>query len=653
MRADTRGITPAERFAEARRRAATPGSVVLAAFAEQRKQQRAAREVRRFEAARQTRLTYGWTTSNTAFNADLRMDLDALRARARDLVANNDYARKFLAMAVSNIVGPNGFSFQSRAAKPDGTPDNADQDAIETSLAGWCEAGECDVTGKNSLVDICRTVVRALAGDGEALVRRIKSRKFAYGLRLQLLDIDRLDVRYNVDLPSGNRVVMSVELDVFGRPVAYWLLTQHPGDPLRHAQKTQERERIPAAEIFHLFVSERPEQVRGLPWMHTAMLRLQMLAGYEEAAIVAARTGASKMGFFVSPDGTAQGIADGQTEDGQFVTDAEAGAFQVLPEGYDFKAWSPEYPTQNYDSFVKATLRGIASGLNVAYNTLANDLEGVNFSSIRSGTLEERDQWMLLQGWLIGAFLRPLFNDWIETALLSGAIVSFGTPLPASRLQKFRAHQWQGRRWQWVDPVKDVEASLMAIRAGLQSPYAVAGQMGLDLDEVMADLARANAAAEAAGLPAYATKAPPPAPAAPPPDPPEDASKTLMLAMSRALLEARESTTEIHNHIAPPSVTVAPAEVRNEINLPPSEVRVDVAAPSVTVESPAVEVTVEAVLPEHPAPQVDVHVEAVMPDEIRAAIVSLPERVTTSNVERDGNGNIVKTTQIENDVNQQ
>jgi lambda family phage portal protein len=512
------------------------GSVVLRDWMNQRRAQRAWGpprdhvQVRRYDAAAQTRLTFGWTTQNTTLDTELRMDLDALRARARDLVANNDYARKFLSMVVTNVVGPNGFALQSLAARPDGQPDNADRSAIESAWAEWSRAGECDVTGRHSFADLCRLAMRAVARDGECLIRRVRDRRFAFGYRLQVLDIDRLDVRHWEALPNGNKIVMGVELDPWGRPAAYWLLTRHPGDrmPLGSGTETPTRERVPADDMFHLFIAERPEQTRGVPWMHTAMLRLQMLGGYEEAAIVAARTGAAKMGFFVSPDGTAKDIADsragirpsdGTAKDiadgqdaGQFITDAEAGSFGILPEGYDFKPWSPEYPTQNYDAFVKSCLRGLASGLNVAYNTLANDLEGVNFSSIRSGTLEERDHWMVVQGWFVETFLRPLFLDWLEVALLKGAIVMpNGFALPAGKLGKFRVHGWQGRRWQWVDPLKDMQTAVLAIEKKLMSPQQVAAQMGVDLEDVIAALQTANQMAEAAGLPGYvgAPEAPP------------------------------------------------------------------------------------------------------------------------------------------------
>lgn len=501
------------------------GSVVLRDWMAKRNAMRAwgpprdSVQVRRYDAAAQTRLTHGWTTQNTTLDSELRMDLDALRARARDLVSNNDYARKFLSMVATNVVGPAGFILQSLAAKPDGTPDNADRNAIETAWAEWGRAGECDVTGRYAFPDLCRIIMRAVARDGECLVRRVRDRRFTYGFRLQVLDIDRLDVRHWESLPNGNKIVMGVELDTWGKPVAYWLLTRHPGDrmPLGTGTETTTRERVPAADMFHLFVAERPEQTRGIPWMHTAMLRLQMLGGYEEAAIVAARTGASKMGFFVSPDGTASGVSDGKDEQGSFITDAEAGSFGILPEGYDFKPWSPEYPTQNYDSFVKSCLRGLASGLGVAYNTLANDLENVNFSSIRSGTLEERDHWMVVQGWFVESFLRPLFADWLEVALLNGAIaMPNGFALPSGKLNKFRVHNWQGRRWQWVDPLRDMQTAVLAIEKKLMSPQQVAAQMGVDLEDVIAALQTANKLAADANLPLFVGAPETPAASAPP-----------------------------------------------------------------------------------------------------------------------------------------
>jgi lambda family phage portal protein len=263
--------------------------------------------------------------------------------------------------------------------------------------------------------------------------------------------------------------------------------------------------RVPAEDVVHYFVADRPEQFRGVPWMHAAMLRLNNLGGYEEAAIVASRVGASKMGFFTGPDGAdlstladSDSVGDGS---GELYTEAEAGSFGSLPPGTTFTPFNPDYPSAMFADFCKANLRGIASGLGVAYHALANDLEGVSFSSIRSGTLEERDQWMMLQQSFIDGVLKPIYREWIGSALAFGQItLPNGSTLPLAKRDKFSRHLWQGRRWEWVDPLRDIQADIAAIDAELQSPQRVAAKLGRDYEDLLEELAQAAQARQRAGL---------------------------------------------------------------------------------------------------------------------------------------------------------
>ena len=41
--------------------------------------------------------------------------------------------------------------------------------------------------------------------------------------------------------------------------------------------------RVPAAEVMHLFRSLRPGQLRGVPWMANAFVRLWELDQYDDA----------------------------------------------------------------------------------------------------------------------------------------------------------------------------------------------------------------------------------------------------------------------------------------------------------------------------------------------------------------------------------
>lgn len=444
---------------------------------------------RGFTAARVDRLTASWMATVASINQELKGDLDRLRARARDLTKNNDYARKFKKMVVSNVVGPNGFALQSRVINQPGEPRPGEPDglasaAIESAFWAWARRGVCDVTGKMSFADICRAILGGMASDGEYLVRQVLGAAAgnAHGYALQLIDVDRLDTRYNVTRAEGrNAVVMGVEINPYGRPVAYHILSAHPAD---HSE-ARIRERIPADQILHDFVPEFAEQVRGVPWMSAAILTLHHLGEFESSALLAARKGADTLGFFVSPNGEPPALG-GESAEGEPIDVSVPGHYDTLPEGYDFRPYDSRYPDAMLADFTKAFLRRAASGLNVAYNGLGNDLEGVNFSSIRSGVIDERDQWMTLQGWFIESFLVPVFESWLSAALLKGAIVlPNGSALPAEKRGKFLAHHWQGRRWQWVDPMKDIEAARLAIKTGVASPQQIAAQMGADVEETL------------------------------------------------------------------------------------------------------------------------------------------------------------------------
>lgn len=488
--------------------------------------------LRRFDAARVDAITSDWWTANASINEELRSDLDRLRARARDLSKNNDYARKFIGLAQNNIVGPEGFRLQSRVLDDTGrTPDRQVNNAIEAAFADW--ARSAGITGTMSLRDICETLVAQLPTDGEFLVRLVRgpAARNRYNFALEIIDVDRIATQHNEMLRDGARVVMGVEQDAAGRTLALHLYQTHPND-INGAQQRR-KIRVPAEEIIHRFRVDVPGQARGVPWMAPGMISLHHLGGFMLSALLAAENGANHYGFFRTPDGLPP-VGSDEGGDGQQITTTQPGTFDTLPPGVEFQAFDSKYPEQNFGPFVKTTLQRIASGWRVSYHSLANDLEGVNFSSIRSGTIEERDRWAADQRWFIDAFLRPMFAAWLQQALLSAAIVlPNGSALPASRLTRYLAHEWQGRRWDWVDPRKDMEAKTMAVRAGLIAPQTLAAQMGQDFEDVLEQIGQAQALAErygvtltgyyapAGSLPGGPGAAPPPAPAPAPAPAPE------------------------------------------------------------------------------------------------------------------------------------
>ena len=614
-------------------------------------------QLRRFDAARINRLTSNWLATSASINEELKSDLDALRMRGRDLVKNNDYAKKFVGMVQNNVVGPDGFRLQVRIEDRPGVPDRLASAAIEAAWADWSKAA--DITGTQSLKDLCDTLVGGLPCDGEFLVRLVRGTDAGnkYQLAVQLIDVDRIDTQYNTTATgTGNQIVMGVERDGYGRPVALWLFDAHPNDGARSGRT---RTRVPMAEVIHRFKIDTAAQARGIPWMAPGMLSLHHLGGFKLAALLAAEHGANHFGFFTSPEGVNPlGSTD---ETGQAITTSQPGTFDTLPAGVSFTPFDSKYPSDNFGPFVKVTLQRIASGWRVAYHSLANDLEGVSFSSIRSGTLEERDRWSADQTWFINAFLEPLYQVWLQSALLTGSItMPNGSALPAAKIAKFQQHEWQPRRWEWVDPKSDMEAKILSVRAGLIAPQDLAAQMGYDFDDTLAKIAAAQKLATSYNITLTAYEATPGATQAANPATPAEpaAAKGLessqlqrqldMLSAALLQLQGREQLAALPAPAAPQinvalDVTAAAMERAISVAAAPYFEQFEATARAVMDRDMPIIVNV----PEAPPAQVTVNVaapqvnfEATLPP---ATVVMNHPKTAVQVVERDANDEIIRT----------
>lgn len=442
-------------------------------------------KIRKYQGANTGRLFSDFLQTSTSADAELKDQLRLLRDRSRDLARNDSYVKRYLNLMQSNIVGSNGIRLSMKARNDDGTLDLDANREIERQWHKWCKKGNCTTNGRLSFIDCQKLFVESLCRDGEVLIRHVQSRDSEFGYKIEFLEADHLDEKKNEDAKGNtNKIKMGVELDGNKKPVAYYLYKNHPFD--NTYEHTQKHIRINADELIHAYISERPEQNRGVPLTASSMPNIKLLNGYLEAEIVAARTAASKMGFFTSPDGD-QYVGDGEDDDYVPIMNAEAGTFEQLPNGMDFKEFDPSHPTNAFESFTTQVLRSIASGLNISYHALTNDLSSVNYSSLRAGALEDREMYRLYQRFTIDHFIRPVFERWLMMAMSSGSIVTPPTnlPLPISRYDKFSlSANFIPRSFSWVDPQKEMMAAIRGMQAGLVTFQDVQANYGRDVEEL-------------------------------------------------------------------------------------------------------------------------------------------------------------------------
>jgi lambda family phage portal protein len=442
-----------------------------------------------------------WASTPIAPDAYITMHHTALVGRSREQWSNNDYVRAFIRLVRQNIVGPQGVLMQAKVKKASGGLDKQTNAALESAFCEWGRVGNCDVTGKLSWRALQSLVVETTARDGEFIVRLVHGELAGpLGFALQVIDPQRLPVTYEnnkVD-QNGNFIRHGIEYNRFGRAVAYHFSSTDENDSHYYQYAGLGFVRISAEQVIHGFIHEQAGQKRGLPWASTSLFRLHHLQGFEDASVQNARAGATQMGFIEWEEGFGPEADD----DAPLHIDAEPLAFHELPEGARLKEYKPQYPSGEFATFHKAMLRGAAAGMGVLYNNMAGDLEGVNFSSIRQGTLDEREHWKECQQWLIETLCVPVYEAWLKYKLLDGGIVTdTGRQVPATKLNDCKNVCWQPRRWAWIDPRADVDAALSSMRGGLISPSMIIRDQGRDPETVFQEIAEDLKSMAQAGIP--------------------------------------------------------------------------------------------------------------------------------------------------------
>ena len=441
-----------------------------------------------FAAAKVNRLNMDFFAPSRGVDQDLFADNKRMRARARDLSLNNPHVRNFLARVAGNVVG-HGVILQAEVKSSTGKETSETEKINQRIEEEWVKAAESkdfSADGKMDFVDLQHLAIKNCAREGENVAKKVFGLNMnPWGFALQMLDNDQLDDTMMLSGANDAEVRMGVEVDKYKRPQAYWLFANHPNDMF---PGSRERKRVPAELVIHTAQWERPGQTRGYSWLAPVMLALNQYSRYEEAVVVAARTAAAKVMTIeeeYSEDyiGDEDAEGDATNSDGTRYMAGDTGEIMTLAPGQKLNFTDPKFPTNTHKDFTQTMLRNIASGMLMQYPFLANDLEGVNFSSVRAGLVDERDMWRVLQRWFITHFVKPVFEAWLSMAMLT---VLKDVTLTKDQIQQMT---WHPRGWDWVDPLKDADAAVLMCGNGFSTRTIELAKRGLRFRKVVDQIA--------------------------------------------------------------------------------------------------------------------------------------------------------------------
>lgn len=469
-----------------------------------RQQLRAAEREFRFGYGRSAtdRTRGGWYSVQGSADAEILPDLPSVRGRSRELIANDPIAASIKQTLVDNVVGT-GIRAQSN---PDrrvlGVSDatiEAVREAAEERWQTWtCEA---EFTGRHDLHSMMRLGVGQWVECGEVfLVRNVvrESVTREFWTCWDVIDPDRVsspDDTDRLDTRNGkNQIRSGVELTSRGVPVAYHIRLGHPGDGIYETSRQERWRRISAFDpvgrpnVIHLYQQQRPGQTRGLPVLAPVMGSLDHLARFQEAALIRERVAACFSAFIVKPEHSVGLPFEGDGGATQRAIDLEPGQVEQLLPGEDIRFPNLGGLGQDFEKFVRHTMRQVGAALGLPLELFAKDFSQTNYSSARGAVLEARRVFQQMQRLLIRRVLQPMWDLLFEEAFLRGDLGRL--PGASENLRPWSRASWVPPGYGWVDPQKEIAASKAAIEVGVSTLADEAAAQGRDWEEVLEQQAR-------------------------------------------------------------------------------------------------------------------------------------------------------------------
>lgn len=452
-----------------------------------------------YEGAGDGRRSANWDAPDQGINSLVMPALSNLRSRSRAAVRNDPYAFNVIDRRVSNLIGT--------GITPRPQTEDAELRHLQQQLwSDWVD--EADADERTDFYGLQALIARATETAGECFVRlrpRLQSDGLAVPLQLQVLAAEFVPHDKFEVTRTGNIIRAGIEFNGIGKRVAYWMYRNHPRDSAALNSGYNQLVRVPATQVLHIFESQEPGQLRGVPRLAPVLKRLRSLDNYDDAVLFRQEVANLFAGFIKRPAPDSGPMPRDPLTGAPLSLDAdgftpmvalEPGTMQELAAGEEVEFSSPPDAGNNYPDFMRQQLMASAAGAGIPYELLTGDMRDVNDRTMRVVLNEFRRRLEQLQfSVYVHQLCRPVRAAWMDMAVLSGAL---SLPDYAMRRREYLRTRWVPQGWAYINPVQDVQARAMEVNAGFASRTEMVLRTGYDAETV--DQENATDAARAAGL---------------------------------------------------------------------------------------------------------------------------------------------------------
>ncbi len=501
----------------------------------------------------------GWQPSLRSADAEVIRDNAKARARARDLYRNHPYAKQIVRLASLAVVGRK-LRF---ATKVDHTFLGIDEDEADRWGKEFDRIWEMyahpqgegvwiDARRQLNFSQMMRLAVKTRIVDGEVLMTGEWRQFGKYKSCFQFVDVDRLSNPHGK--PDSEFLRAGVELDEHGAPVGYHIRNRHQADiGIGTTAASMSWTFVPRETEWGRFVaglsfmSERPEQHRGITDFTTVMRAMKQEQEYSEADLASAMMQAmyamvikssanydkiaEVMGaeVEVDEDGNAvdpykAAILDQLAVSAAYHSEAkirgfDGGRVPALVPGEELQMVTPGNKGSNAVEFTKSQVKKFSAGLGADPISVSQDYSDVNYSSARMSVASNWRAHEVTRDDLVADIAMPMVRGFLEEMFFTGALdlpkglkpSDFWAALPALARGKFMASGPP-----MLDPEKERRGQLQGWQLGLDTLEQMAAEEGDDWRELVRQKAKEVKEMRELGVPLPGEPVLPPMPAAAP-----------------------------------------------------------------------------------------------------------------------------------------
>lgn len=442
--------------------------------------------------------------SHYSAKSDIDYNLETLRNRAADLVMNSPIGCAAVTTSTANVIS-SGLKLFPRI-KPKDLNLTAEQ-AIEWSRTTkaefelWANSLNCDYYRRNSFSELQRIAYASYLMDGDCFClfkRRYPTRDVPYTLRLQLIEAGRVSnpiqngflgtSPHGIEMKNtanGNKIVNGIEIDKSGQLQAVWVSNRIWNEPnVTDGKLEWQRVKVFGEEtgrrnVLHICYDNRTEQYRGVPFLAPVIEAIKQVSRYGDAELTSTII-KSFFSIFFTENWQSGGVdlnqilpeRDEETREEMDKVMSEyklgAGTLTKLPRGVDVKAIDRSNAQSTFDPFITAFLKQVGAALNIPFEILIKQFQA-SYSASKAALLQADTEFNIRRQAFINDFCQPIYENFMMEAVALGRIKADGFFDDPLKRALWSSADWYGESSKILDPVKEVQGSLMKILLGLST----------------------------------------------------------------------------------------------------------------------------------------------------------------------------------------